>query len=169
MTCCEGCAGTVEICAICQQFIATRVKVKKDSEAINVVFWLILQACNLYFIFRLVNHFYPPPLSSLPPPPLSLSLSPLFLSLPRLSLSPPPLLSQIEECLVCSEIDANVLFKPCLHMIACDSKLATCAPRCNLIDFPPTSRLFVSDEEVCQVQNTHRDICAFWSLLWWQT
>lgn len=29
---------------------------------------------------------------------------------------------QIEECLVCSEIDANVLFKPCLHMIACDSK-----------------------------------------------
>ena len=37
--------------------------------------------------------------------------------------TPPFLLSlQIEECLVCSDVDANVLFRPCLHMVACDSE-----------------------------------------------
>ncbi len=29
--------------------------------------------------------------------------------------------SQIEDCLVCSEAPASVLFRPCNHMVACDS------------------------------------------------
>ena len=31
---------------------------------------------------------------------------------------------QIEDCLVCSEAQASVLFKPCNHMVACEN----CAP-----------------------------------------
>ena len=30
------------------------------------------------------------------------------------------LLLQIEECVVCSESRASVLFHPCMHMVACD-------------------------------------------------
>ena len=36
---------------------------------------------------------------------------------------------QVEECLVCSEVAASVLFKPCLHMVACESELTLCIPR----------------------------------------
>ena len=42
---------------------------------------------------------------------------------------------QIEECLVCSEMDANVLFRPCLHMVACDGALlvvSICSLCCTL-------------------------------------
>ena len=45
-------------------------------------------------------------------------------------------LIQIEECRVCSEFDAEVLFKPCLHMVACLSEyciIITCV--CGLILF----------------------------------
>lgn len=30
---------------------------------------------------------------------------------------------QIEECVVCSDKQASVLFKPCGHMCACDGKI----------------------------------------------
>ena len=30
---------------------------------------------------------------------------------------------QIEECVVCSDKKASVLFQPCGHMCACDGKL----------------------------------------------
>lgn len=33
-------------------------------------------------------------------------------------------LFQIEECLVCSERTARALFKPCGHMVACESKFS---------------------------------------------
>ena len=35
---------------------------------------------------------------------------------------------QIEECLICSDRKANVLFKPCDHMIACDD----CSQKLNI-------------------------------------
>lgn len=43
--------------------------------------------------------------------------------------SPPPSSRQVEECLVCSEMAASILFKPCLHMVACESELTLCIPR----------------------------------------
>ena len=39
-------------------------------------------------------------------------------------MEPLPLTFQIEDCLVCSETPASVLFKPCNHMVACEN----CAP-----------------------------------------
>lgn len=35
---------------------------------------------------------------------------------------------QIEECMVCSDQKASVLFLPCQHMNACSGKLFLCAP-----------------------------------------
>ena len=58
--------------------------------------------------------------------PSPLSFLSLLSSLPPLSL---PLSSslQVEECLVCSEVAASTLFKPCLHMVACESELTQCS------------------------------------------
>lgn len=49
-------------------------------------------------------------------------------SFPPLHL-PHPSSRQVEECLVCSEMAASILFKPCLHMVACESELTLCIPR----------------------------------------
>ena len=32
---------------------------------------------------------------------------------------------QIEECVVCSESRASVLFQPCMHMVACEGRCGT--------------------------------------------
>ena len=53
-----------------------------------------------------------------------------FLSLlPSTTLPLLPSSRQVEECLVCSEMAASILFKPCLHMVACESELTLCIPR----------------------------------------
>ena len=35
---------------------------------------------------------------------------------------------QIEECVVCSETRASVLFQPCMHMVACEGRCGVCCP-----------------------------------------
>ena len=72
---------------------------------------------------------------------------------------------QIEECVVCSDKKASVLFKPCGHMCACESKfpeilnisarmiyaVSICEEASFMIIYVPflTFRLWITHEEMC--------------------
>ena len=70
--------------------------------------------------------------------------------------------------MVCSEREADVLFRPCMHMIACESELyrKSCS---SMYDFLLLIRLFSSNEEVCDMQSSDRSVYSTNCVSWWKT
>ena len=103
---CSGCSDRVKKCLICKEYIGKLIlKFKFSFFFTNIFSWNQFHPIfhDDKTDFTKKNYFVP----------AVLNFSPSF---PRIDDQ-----KKIEDCVVCSDAKARILFKPCHHMVACEN------------------------------------------------